>query len=115
MARDDAEAARWFRMAADEGLPQAEYFVGVMYEHGVAVAQDYSEAVHWYRRAAEQGHALVQYPVEGSGMHATGRWRRPQDECGGRPLVAQGRLTRANRAAQNQLKQRQKKGQTPPR
>ena len=47
-------------MAADQGIAQAQYILGVMYENGQGVAQDYSAAMKWYRMAADQGHAQAQ-------------------------------------------------------
>ncbi len=57
---DDAEAVRWYRMAAEKGLADAQYNLAVMYDGGEGVDRDPAEAVRWYRRAAEQGHALAQ-------------------------------------------------------
>ncbi len=51
---------KWYRLAAEQGLADAQYNLGVMYEVGQGVPQDYDEAVKWYRLAAEQGDALGQ-------------------------------------------------------
>src|SRR5262249_26016362 len=59
--RNDAEAARWFRLAADQGDAVAEYNLGLMYSEGQAVPQDYAEAAKWYRLAADQRYAQAQY------------------------------------------------------
>ena len=53
--QDDAEAVRWYRLAADQGHAKAQYNLGVMYDNGDGVPQDYAEAVSWYRLAADQG------------------------------------------------------------
>ena len=58
--RDYAEAARWYRRAAEQGHPSAQFKLGVMYHKGEGVPQDYAEAVRWYRRATEQGYAGAQ-------------------------------------------------------
>ncbi len=55
------EAATWFRLAAEQGVADAQFILGVMYENGQGVPQDHAEAVRWYRLAAEQGHANAQY------------------------------------------------------
>ena len=52
-----AEAAKWFRKAAEQGDDKAQHNLGVSYAQGQGVPQDYTEAVKWYRKAAEQGHA----------------------------------------------------------
>lgn len=55
------EAAKWYRLAADQGHPGARNNLGVLYEYGRGVQQDYAEAVKWYRLVAEQGDTLGQY------------------------------------------------------
>ncbi len=57
---DDAEAVRWYRMAAEKGLADAQYNLAVMYDSGEGVDRDPAEAARWYREAAEQGHGLAQ-------------------------------------------------------
>ena len=57
---DDAEAVRWYRLAADQGLANAQYNLGVMYADGEGVPEDDAEAVRWYRLAADQGLANAQ-------------------------------------------------------
>ncbi|KAI9348634.1 Sel1 repeat protein [Obelidium mucronatum] len=52
---DLAAAANWFRLAADAGLPEAEYNLGVMYERGEGVETDLKEAKSLFERAAEAG------------------------------------------------------------
>jgi len=59
--QDDAEAIRWYRLAADQGNASAQYNLGVMYRRGDGVPQDYAEAIRWYRLAADQGNASAQY------------------------------------------------------
>ena len=49
-----AEAAGWFRKAAEQGLADAQSNLGWMYERGEGVPQDYAEAVKRYRLASEQ-------------------------------------------------------------
>ena len=57
---DYAEAARWYRLAADQGCAGAQSNLGIMCANGQGVAQDYAEAVRWYRLAADQGFASAQ-------------------------------------------------------
>lgn len=54
IAKDEAEAARWYRKAADQGGAEAMYNLGVMYANGQGVSKDATEAVKWYRQAAEK-------------------------------------------------------------
>lgn len=57
---DYGDAVRRFIPLADEGDPDAQYYVGFMYAQGLGVAQDYGAAAQWYERAALQGHAPAQ-------------------------------------------------------
>ena len=60
MPQDDAEAVKWYRLAAEQGYAEAQTNLGVMYDKGKGVPQDDAEAVKWYRLAAGQGHAKAQ-------------------------------------------------------
>jgi TPR repeat protein len=51
----------WWRKAADQGHPTAQFNLGACYANGVGVKQDFAQAVIWYRKLAEQGHAPAQY------------------------------------------------------
>lgn len=61
VAKNEAEAARWYRKAADQGDAQAQYNLGIMYDFGQGVPQSSAEAARWYSRAADQDHALSKY------------------------------------------------------
>ena len=52
--QDDAEAVRWYRLAADQGHVSAQYNLGVMYANGEGVSQDDVEAHMWTNLAAAQ-------------------------------------------------------------
>ena len=56
-AKDEAEAYRWFTMAANQGLDIAQYNLGVMYLKGVYVNKDVSLAREYFSQAAANGHA----------------------------------------------------------
>lgn len=60
VAKDNAEAVRWYKKAADKGNANAQDNLGWMYQNGFGVNQNYSEAVSWYEKAASQGHANAQ-------------------------------------------------------
>jgi TPR repeat protein len=55
--QDYAQAARFYRLAADQGLARAQMSIGICYKAGRGVAQDDAEAVRWVRLAADQGFA----------------------------------------------------------
>jgi TPR repeat protein len=52
---DNSAALDWYRKAAEQGDPMAQYRLGVMYAKGWGVPQDDTAAVSWYRKAADQG------------------------------------------------------------
>ena len=56
LAQDDAQAVAFYRLAAAQGLDEAQDRVGNMYHNGHGVAQDHAEALRWYQLAAAQGH-----------------------------------------------------------
>ena len=68
--KDYKEAVRLWKPIAEQGDPDAQYSLGLMYQEGTGVPQDYKEAVRLYRIAAEQGVALAQYSL--GFMHAKG-------------------------------------------
>lgn len=57
---DIQEALRWYRAAADQGLPQAQNSLGFMYSLGLGVKRDAERAAYWLHCAAEQGHSGAQ-------------------------------------------------------
>jgi hypothetical protein len=78
--KDEVEAVKWYRKAADQGYYGAKANLGFMYAEGRGVPKDEVEAVKWYRKAADQGHAGAQYKLgfmyqEGKGV--------PKDEVEG--------------------------------
>lgn len=54
-SQNDAEAAKWYRKAAEKGFTVAQYELGIAYDNGKGLKKNYAEAVKWYRKAAEQG------------------------------------------------------------
>jgi TPR repeat protein len=59
--KDDVEAARWWRLAAEQGYADAQCSLGIAYDLGKGVPKDAVEAVKWWRLAAEQGHIASQF------------------------------------------------------
>ena len=59
--QSDALAVGWYRKAADQGHPSAQFQLGCMYQQGRGtLPQSDALAVEWYRRAADQGYAPAQ-------------------------------------------------------
>jgi uncharacterized protein len=66
-----SEAAKLYRLAAENGNTDARYALGSMYTYGEGMAADYQKAEKWYRLAAENGHRDAQYTlglIYGSGQ-----------------------------------------------
>jgi TPR repeat protein len=59
IAKDEGEAARLYRLAADQGNPLGQAYLAVMVEHGRGVPQNDAQARQLYRLAAAQGNALA--------------------------------------------------------
>jgi len=55
------EAAKWYRLAANQGNAMAQYNLGLLYYKGQGVLQNHAEAAKWCRLAAEQGNAMPQF------------------------------------------------------
>jgi TPR repeat protein len=55
VVRDLVEATRWYRRAAEQGEPHAQYNLAVMLHMGDGIAQDVEAAFRWYAKAADQG------------------------------------------------------------
>jgi hypothetical protein len=70
--KDPAQAATWYRKAAEQGYPQAQHSLGVLYESGNGVLADLATAAQWYRKAAEQGFAPAQFSLGLCYVHGKG-------------------------------------------
>ena len=53
---DNAEAERWWRMAAEQGYAPAQFNLGGMFSRELSAALERDEAMQWLASAAEQGH-----------------------------------------------------------
>ena len=50
----------WYRQAAQDGHPEAQFGLGLMYASGEGVLRDDRTAIIWLRRSAAQGHVRAQ-------------------------------------------------------
>ncbi len=53
VAKDDAEAVKWYRRAAEQGNARGQNFLGLSYHLGGGVPQDLAEAGKWVPTPAE--------------------------------------------------------------
>lgn len=61
VAQNDADAVKWYRKAADQGLAQAQSKLAAAYMAGKGVPQDYAGAISLVRKSADQGYAEAQF------------------------------------------------------
>ena len=113
VARDEAEALVWFRRAAkqdgydaetaknylkavEDGDPKAQCNLASAYQNGWYCVKNEVEAVKWYRKSAEQGNALGQIYLgacyeDGSGVAKDEieavRWYRKAAEQGDQDAI----------------------------
>jgi TPR repeat protein len=59
-AKDNADAERWYRRAAEQGRAEAQNNLGLMYIIGRGVPKNDAEAMKWFSRAAAQGYTPAQ-------------------------------------------------------
>jgi TPR repeat protein len=59
VAHDPAEAARWYRKAADLGLASAQYELSLAYSSGAGVPADPVAAYEWMDLAVFRAHGSV--------------------------------------------------------
>ncbi len=52
---DAAEAVKWLRLAAEQGMAKAQFALGVMYVNGEGVPKSPVEAYAWFSVAAALG------------------------------------------------------------
>jgi TPR repeat protein len=60
---DVAKARTWYRSAAEQGLKEAQYNLGLMYygfDDGPGARNNYEQAANWFRKAAKQGFEKAQ-------------------------------------------------------
>jgi TPR repeat protein len=55
VVQDYAEAVRWYKLSAAQGLANAQYNLGLMYLQGQGVVQDTIKAHMWFNIAAVKG------------------------------------------------------------
>ena len=90
MTKDDREAARLFKLAADQGNASAQNNLGVFYAKGRGgLTKDDREAARLYKLAANQGYAAGQVTL--GVFYDRGPWRLGEGRPRGRPPLQAGR------------------------
>lgn len=56
-------ALSWYQVAANAGVPSAQFKLANAYFAGVGVPRDQAQALRWYMRAAQQGLAAAQHAL----------------------------------------------------
>jgi hypothetical protein len=72
----NAQAAMWYRQAADQGLPEAQVALADLYIRGVGVEPDLETGAQWLERAASSGYGPALYQFAELRLHGRGV---PQD------------------------------------
>jgi len=62
-AQDYAQAAHWYRKAADQSHPLAQFNLAIMYAAGQGVPRDEAQSRLWMQKAADRGDAGAQYNI----------------------------------------------------
>jgi len=70
VARDDKEAVKWFKAAADAGYERALYNLGYCYEMGTGVDRDTDLALEFYQKAAAKGSDLAKKRLQLYGIQS---------------------------------------------
>ena len=69
--KSETQALRHYRKAAEKDVPEAQFALGLFYQHGKAfLHKNPDEAISWYTKAAAQGSAAAAYNL--GMMYATG-------------------------------------------
>ena len=61
MTKDLEGAFSWFNRAAEGGVDESQFHLGLEYYEGNLIDRDYREALKWFRVAAEKGYPAAQY------------------------------------------------------
>ncbi len=101
LPQDPAQAAEWYRRAADKGHVGAQMNLAMMYFEGEGVPRDVPQAVAWYEKAADRGDAIASFSL--GSIYETGADRVRRDAGEGRDVVSDGPPNRGSGTAQYRL------------
>lgn len=63
------EAAKWYGLAAEGGLPEAQLNLAVLYMNGQGVPRNPAKSVEWMKKAAKQGLKEAKENLENIGIY----------------------------------------------
>jgi len=69
VVRDDQQAFRWYKDAAEAGLPEAQIELSLMYELGIGTEPDPAAAGGWYSMATRGEYCPSELPAGGALGH----------------------------------------------
>ena len=64
MEKKMTQAAKWYRMAAEQGHSNSQFNLGAMYFNAEGLAKNDTLAGKWFRKAAEQNHVEAQQALQ---------------------------------------------------
>ena len=73
VTQDYSKAFEWYKKAAEQGFPNAQFRLGVMYCSGTGVNQDLSAGIMYFKKAAEQKYELAYNELAWS-LHLIGQY-----------------------------------------
>ena len=59
VTQDYAEAAKWYKKAAEQGDSVSQIILGAMYEKGKGISKDFVEAYKWFSISGETGNGRM--------------------------------------------------------
>jgi uncharacterized protein len=98
--KNPAEAAKWYRKAAEKGVQDAQYRLGGMYERGEGVPQDIEYAYGWYSVSSHIGNPKADASLQAASAKLKANELR-EAEALSRDLIAKyGKVAKATSVAQ---------------
>jgi hypothetical protein len=58
LAKNHAEAVKWWRKAAEQGDPKSQFSMAFCYFQGLGVERDVAQAMKWYQSTTNQGYNI---------------------------------------------------------
>ena len=68
MEKDDKEALKWLRKAANGGIEHSLFALGVRYEKGIGVSASNQKAIKYYIKAAKKGSIKAKLRLDEMGI-----------------------------------------------